>query len=344
MDALISGFNWYGFLIGSGMLICIALAYFMSKGRGFNGDVIFDIALIGIPLAIVGARAYYIIFDVLKNDNLSEWTFKRIIGLEGGLSGLAIYGGLIGGVVGIMLVYLAYKKKPQKERVSFFQILDIVFSVVVLGQVIGRWGNFANQEAYGNLVTNSSLQWFPYAVKIDGLWYQATFFYESFCNAILFTALMFFYNGKRKSFDGFCFSIYCIGYGVARFFIEGLRSDSLYLGSFRISQLVSALIILLGLFIIFSHVYNAKKQGKKPFILVKRDNLSLDYYGYEKSRFFILDGGIEENNENVSANAYESDTQEESQNEIDAETSNMDEEETPSIEEKEVIKENNEVE
>ena len=285
MGTLFSAFNWYGFLIGFGMLLCIIIAYFMNKSRGYSGDIVFDIALICIPLAIVGARAYYIIFDVLKNGNAAEWTLKRIVGLEGGLSGLAIYGGLIGGVIGGIIVYNIYKKKPEKEKMSFVQMLDMAFCVIVLGQVIGRWGNFANQEAYGQLVTNPSLQWFPLAVKIGDEWYQATFFYESFCNAIIFAVLMVLYNGRRKSFDGFCFSVYCIGYGTARFFIEGLRSDSLYLGIFRVSQLVSLAILALGVGIIVRHLILAKRCGKRPFIFVEQDALDAQYYGYEKSVF-----------------------------------------------------------
>ncbi len=304
MSTLISDFNWYGFLIGTGMLACIVVVYLMSKKRGYSGDIVFDISLICIPLAIVGARAYYIIFDIAKNGNAAEWTLKRIIGLEGGLAGLAIYGGLIGGVLGGVIVYNIYKRKPEGERMSFIQLLDMFFSVIVLGQVIGRWGNFANQEAYGRLITNPDWQWFPIGVKIDGLWYQATFFYESFFNALLFAALMYFYNGKRKSFDGFCFSVYCIGYGVVRFFVEGLRSDSLYLGKIRISQAVSVIIVLIGLTIIIRHIYGAKKSGKKIFILVDRAALNDGYYGYGQSVFSRLDRLNAQNEATVDEQGY----------------------------------------
>ena len=164
---------------------------------------------------------------------------------------------------------------------------DLAFTVIILGQAIGRWGNFANQEAYGRLVENPSLQWFPFAVFIDaeGAWYQATFFYESFLNLIGFALLMWIYNGKRKSFDGFSFSVYCIWYGVVRFFIEGLRSDSLYLvpGVLRVSQLVSALIVVAGIIIILAHMYRARAAGKKPFIMVDKAKLDSGYFGYDES-------------------------------------------------------------
>ena len=283
------GFNWYGFLIGLGMVICIILAYTMSVKRGYDKDLVFDICVICIPLAIVGARLYYVIFDIIGGGH--AWTFKQILGIgSGGLAGLAVYGGLIGGVLGGVIVHCLKRNKPPEKKATFLQMADLAFTVIILGQAIGRWGNFANQEAYGQLVTNPSLQWFPYAVHIEDSvyasgWYQATFFYESFCNAIGFALLMWLYNGKRKSFDGFCFCIYCIYYGVVRFFIEGLRSDSLYLvsGVLRVSQLVSALLAIGGVVGILVHIYRARSHGKKPFLLVEQDKLGPEYYGYEAS-------------------------------------------------------------
>lgn len=285
------GFNWYGFLIGGGMVLCIVIAYFISKKRGYYTDLVIDLALCCIPLAIVGARMGYIIFDVAGGGSTwAEWPLKRILGLDGGgLSGLMIYGGLIAAVAGSLIVIAIQKKHPEHERVSWIQMADLGFTVIILGQVIGRWGNFANQEAYGNLVTDKSLQFFPYAVFIEAknAWYQATFFYESFWNAIGFVFLMWFYNGKRKSFDGFNFAFYCIWYGFGRFFIEGLRSDSLYTGSgFRVSQLISIAIFLLGIGIIVYHIIMATRNKKNPFILIKESELSLDYYGYEKSMLY----------------------------------------------------------
>lgn len=290
------GFNWYGFLIGSGMVICIIIAYFMAKKRGYYSDLVFDISICCIPCAIVGARLYYIIFDLIANPD-ANWTFKRIIGLEGGLSGLAIYGGLIGACLGSLIVLALQKKKKPYERVNFMQMADLAFTVIILGQVIGRWGNFANQEAYGNEVLNTSLQWFPYAVHIDAAhsvtgkagWFQATFFYESMWNLIGFGLLMWFYNGKRKSFDGFVFSCYCIWYGIGRFFIEGLRTDSLWLipNVIRVSQLVSVIIFLFGIIYITVHVYRARSLGKKPFLFVEESKLGDEYLGYEKSIFYL---------------------------------------------------------
>ena len=288
------GFNWYGFLIGSAMVVCIVIAYVMATKRGYYKDLVFDICIICIPLAIVGARLYYVIFDIIGNGG--SWTFKQILGIgSGGLSGLAIYGGLIGAVLGGVIVHFIKRKKDPQNKANFLQMADLAFTVIILGQVIGRWGNFANQEAFGNPVTNPSLQWFPYAVFIDSAhaarhgvaagYYQATFFYESFLNAIGFGLLMWIYNGRRKSFDGFSLSVYLIWYGVVRFFIEGLRQDSLYLipDTLRVSQLLSAVLVIVGVAIILAHMYRARAAGKKPFIMVDKDKLSAEYYGYEQS-------------------------------------------------------------
>lgn len=286
--AACESFNWYGFLIGGGMVICIILSYYNAKKRGFNPDLVFEIAIICIPLALVGARLYYVIFSAIEG---REWTFVQILGWEdgkfNGLSGLAIYGGLIGAVLGGVLVALWHKKKkPEDEKATFLQMADLAFAVIILGQAIGRWGNFANQEAYGNEVVNSAMQWFPYAVEVGGKWYQATFFYESMWNLVGFALLFWMYAGKRKSFDGFVLSVYCIFYGVGRFFIEGLRSDSLYLipGVVRISQVVSVIIVLFGIVFILYHVYKARTLNKKPFIMVPVSELNSSYLWYEKSR------------------------------------------------------------
>lgn len=280
------GFNWYGFLIGCAMIACIVISYYMATKRGYYKDLVFDICIICIPLAIVGARLYYVIFDIIGNG--ASWTFKQVLGIgSGGLSGLAIYGGLIGAVTGGFIVHFWKRKKDPQNKANFLQMADLAFTVIILGQAIGRWGNFANQEAYGRLVENPSLQWFPYAVFIDaeGAYYQATFFYESILNLLGFALLMWIYNGKRKSFDGFSLSIYCIWYGVVRFFLEGLRSDSLYLvpGVLRVSQLLSAIIVVIGITIIITHMYRARSAGKKPFIMVDKAKLGNDYYGYEQS-------------------------------------------------------------
>lgn len=291
---LISAFGWYGALIGCGMAICIVLAFFMMKKRGYDSDIVFDIALICIPVGILGARTYFVLNDIAHNN--ASWTLAEFFGFFNGefvgFAGLAIYGGLIGGVLGLIIVRLINRRKEPSKQVTFIQLLDVCICLVILGQAIGRWGNFANGEAYGQLIENPSFQWFPFAVFIEGGkfgtgWYHACFFYESMWNFIGFALLQCIYNGKRKSFDGFCLAFYCVWYGTIRFFVESLRSDSMYFGGIKANQLISAIIFLAGVGIVVYHIVMAKRSGKKLFIFVEQDKLGMDYYGYEKSFLYL---------------------------------------------------------
>lgn len=290
--------NWYGFIIACGIICCIVGAYFAAKHRGIEGDLIIDIIVIGLPMAIIFARIYYVIFDMIDG---GHWTFSRFIGIDDkGLQGLAIYGAVLGAVLGSLIISLwkCRKKNPEEKHVSFTQILDLAFTFVILGQAIGRWGNFANEEAHGYAITDPSKMWFPFGVEVNGVWYYATFFYESMWDLATFAILCFMYCGKFKSFDGFNFACYCILYGSGRVWIEGLRSDSLWLippkaagtngmpdvGGVRVSQLVSALLIVFGVVFIIVHIVRARKADKKIFIFVPRNKLSEEYFDYEKTK------------------------------------------------------------
>lgn len=288
--------NWYGFIIAMGIVLCVIIAYFVCKHRGIEGDTVVDIILFGLPLAIIFARIYYVVFDLI-DPNGQRWTFTKFIGVDdGGLQGLAIYGAVIGVVIGMFLLSLwkNRKKNPQNKRISYAQLLDIALTFVILGQAIGRWGNYANEEAHGYAITDPSKMWFPLGVHIGSTWYYATFFYESMWNLVGFALLMFLFIGKRKSFDGFVFACYCIYYGIGRSWIEGMREDSLWLvpptdpatgaGGVRVSQLLSILLILFGITLIVIHIVRAKKAGKKPFIFVDQKKLCSAYYGYEKTK------------------------------------------------------------
>jgi len=203
--------------------------------RGWSSDLVLDFILIAVPLAIIGARLYYVAF---------EWNYfaanpAKIIAINEG--GLAIYGAVIGGFLGAFIFSKAAK-------FPFLKLIDLLIPSLILGQAIGRWGNFVNQEAFGALVTNPNLQFFPLAVYIQSLgeWHQATFFYESFCNSILLVITLLL--GRKGVKDGTLLATYFIGYGLARTVIEGLRTDSLYLfGSIRVSQLLSALLVIVGI-------------------------------------------------------------------------------------------------
>jgi phosphatidylglycerol:prolipoprotein diacylglycerol transferase len=256
---------WYAIIIVSGMLVAILLCQRLCKYRGLKSDIVLDMAIVCIPLGVIGARLYYIAFDT------NVWTFAEIFSRTGGL---AIYGGVIGGAVGAVIVCL-YKK------VSILKILDVMVPCLILAQAIGRWGNFANQEAYGNIVTSEGLKWFPYAVFIEaeGAFFQATFFYESLWNLI--GAAILYYGLRRTKIDGVVAGGYLVFYGIGRVFIEGLRSDSLYIGDsgIRVSQLLSGILIALGAAAIIClylrhKKLDAKQDKKKEAEAIRSDTAS----------------------------------------------------------------------
>lgn len=221
---------WYGIIIAIGVIAAIFITEKLASLEGIKEGQMTDIALISVFFGIIGARLYYVIFN---------WSYysqnpRKILAFREG--GLAIYGGII---FGALIIYYYAKKK----NFSFLKLADIIVPGVVLAQGIGRWGNFINQEAYG---TPTDLPW---AIIIDGVKVHPTFFYESLGDIIIFFIL--YCTFKKKRFDGQILALYMILYGVLRFFVEGLRIDSLMFGSFRVSQLVSLLIIILGFCIFY---------------------------------------------------------------------------------------------
>ncbi|MEG1752693.1 MAG: prolipoprotein diacylglyceryl transferase, partial [Christensenella sp.] len=193
-------------------------------------------------LAIIGARLYYVAF---------EWGYysehpEEIIAVWNG--GIAIYGAIIGGVIAAVILS-KWRKFP------LGRLLDVCAPGLILGQAIGRWGNFVNQEAFGQIVTNPKLQFFPYAVFISerytgtemiiNQWVQATFFYESMWDIAMMVLLLFY--ARRAKHDGNVFAMYLIGYGIGRFWIEGLRVSTLQVGGIAVSQLLSLVLIAVGL-------------------------------------------------------------------------------------------------
>ena len=233
----IEGFNiaWYGIIIGCGMLLACLLAAWRAKRAGYKTDLILDFVLWAIPISVICARLYYVIFEW---DYYSQDLSKILAFREGGL---AIYGGVIGGIL-TAIIFCRIQKFP------LLRLMDFAMPSLILGQAIGRWGNFVNQEAFGNLITDLNLQFFPYGVYIErlGEWHQATFFYESMWNLAVFIIMMLVARKVKKA--GWMTAIYFIGYGLGRFFIEGLRTDSLYLvPGIRVSQLVSLILIAAGI-------------------------------------------------------------------------------------------------
>lgn len=227
--------RWYAAIICLGLVAGLLVAYLMGRKRGYNFDMVLDLLLLALPVCIIGARLYYVAFEWESYKNNPAEIFAIWHG------GLAIYGAVIGGVIAAV-VFCKWRKVPLGD------VLDIGSLGLILGQAIGRWGNFANQEAFGNLITNPNLQFFPYGVYIDqlGEWHQATFFYESMWNFLVLAVLLWYF--KRAKHKGNVFVAYLALYGVGRFFIEGLRTDSLWMipGVIRVSQLLSAILVLFG--------------------------------------------------------------------------------------------------
>ena len=218
--------RWYGLLIASAVLIGTVLALKEAKRKGVNEETLIDMLLFAVPAAIIGARAYYVIF---------MWDYysknpSQILNIRGG--GLAIHGVIIAGTL-VAIIFAKVRKE------SFWKLADIVAPSLILGQAIGRWGNFANQEAHGGPTD------LPWGIMIDGVKVHPTFLYESIWNLLVFGFLLW-YRRKKATVEGEIYLLYLILYSVGRFFIEGLRTDSLMLGPFRVAQLISLAIIMSG--------------------------------------------------------------------------------------------------
>lgn len=219
---------WYSALIVTGIALAIYLASREERRLGLPQDTVIDLALVAVPCGIVGARLYYVAMS------WQHFAANPISALYIWQGGLAVYGSVIGGALGVW----AYARK---KRLRFAALADIIAPGLILAQAIGRWGNYFNMEAYGPLVTDQRLQFFPMAVMIpsDGgyVWHAATFFYESMWNLGGFIALW--ALRRRQKQAGNVFAWYLLIYGSGRFIIEQLRQDSLYLGPFRVSQYLS---------------------------------------------------------------------------------------------------------
>lgn len=224
---------WYAILIALSFLIAIvALKKECSKNK-INYEDILEIMIIAIPIAIISARLYYVIFNLdcyLKNP-------LEIINIKNG--GLAIYGGIIGACITIIIC-------AKKKKIKILKICDMCVPYLSLGQSIGRWGNFFNIEAHGTETNNL----FRMGIIENGKYIEVhpTFLYESVCTFILFFILL--YISRYKKYDGQLTLIYLFFYSGIRMIIEGLRTDSLMLGNIRISQLISIIIFCITLLIL----------------------------------------------------------------------------------------------
>ena len=255
---------WYGLIIATAMIVCVLLALKHAHKNKFAKDLIYDIMIVSIPSAIVGARLYYV---------LCEWSYysadlKRIFDTRSG--GLAVYGGIIGAFLGAFIM-LRIKKIP------FSTCADYCIVYIPLGQAIGRWGNFFNQEAFG---TTTSLPWGMTSSEVSSylsshcpnldpsMPVHPTFLYESLFNVLLFFILL--YVRKRSKYAFETTSVYMILYGAVRFLIEGLRTDSLYIANtdLRTSQVLSLVLVLTGLiYIAVAHTKYIAREDLPQWVL-----------------------------------------------------------------------------
>ena len=247
----IFGFSiaYYGIVIVTGMMIAIWIAQREAKRTGQNPEQYLDLAMIGIAAGILGARIYYVIFawDYYKDDLLSIFNIRQ--------GGLAIYGGIIGACIAVVIY-------SRKKKQNFSLLMDTASMSIVFGQIMGRWGNFFNREAFGDYTNNLFAMQLPvsavraneitqkmwdHVVTVNGVEYiqvHPTFLYESLWNVGVL--LFLFWFRKRKKFNGEVFLMYLIGYGLGRIWIEGLRTDQLLFPvvGLPVSQLLSGCFVV----------------------------------------------------------------------------------------------------
>ena len=232
---------WYGIIIALACLVAVVFLIFNAKKNDLESEFIVDSFPWLIVCGIVGARLYFVL------SNISDYISKPLEIFAIWKGGIAIYGAIIGGAVGL---YYFCKKKG----IKFLQVLDVYAPSLILGQAIGRWGNFFNGEAYG-VETNSKFQMIIKKVGEAPVKAHPTFLYESLACLIGFILLLILPKIFKKFYEnkGYVFYTYLIIYGIARFFIEGLRTDSLpYGGNFKISQILSCIIVIFGIVMLFT--------------------------------------------------------------------------------------------
>lgn len=228
--------HWYGILIASAFLIGILGTARHVRRAGLNEDDYYSLIMLIVVFAILGARLYYVIFEwphyaVNPADILAVWK-----------GGLAVHGGIIAGCLTLFLGCRHY-------RLPFWQVSDIIAPFLILGQAIGRWGNYFNGEAFGYVVDKAKIPW---AIYVQGEWHHPTFLYESIWNLIGFFVLIA-ASKHDKIKTGDVSLLYFMYYSIGRFFIEGLRTDSLMLGPLRMAQVMSVLLFSSALVLFLKH-------------------------------------------------------------------------------------------
>lgn len=278
---------WYGILIAIG--VCLALIYGIKNGDrfGIKGDHIIDSFLVVLPVSILSARSYYIIFDPS-----GQSSFRNFFNFSNGqgFSGLAIYGGIIGAVISIIIMQRIYK-------FSLLAALDVTSVGFLIGQGVGRWGNFVNQEAYG---TFTGSEWFGMTggrianeVGSSALVHPC-FLYESIWCIIGFFVLHHF--SKKRKYKGQIALMYGVWYGFERTFIELLRTDSLMIGSIRVSSLLSAILCIscaVVLYVLHKRGVGEQKEDYTP-LFATVEEMSVESIAYDEKNL-ETDSTIEQN-------------------------------------------------
>lgn len=246
--------RWYAFIIVTAIIISLVMLNFLLKNEAeLEMEFFLDFLIAALPLAIIGARLYYVVFNL---DYYLAQPLKILAIKEGGL---AVHGALLMGTA--VLYYFC----RQREK-SFLKTLDYLAPLAAFSQAVGRWGNFINQEAYGKEVGASFYQYFPKFIKkqmyINAEYKEPTFLYESAANLILFSFLLILLKRGRRA-EGEVFALYLFFYSFYRYFIEDLRTDSLLIAGFQAAQLISLILALLALvlFLYLRSNKNNKKSG-----------------------------------------------------------------------------------
>ncbi|MBR3687152.1 MAG: prolipoprotein diacylglyceryl transferase [Clostridia bacterium] len=256
---------WYGIIITCGIIFAYLYAVYRGKYESVCFDDTIDIVIWTVILGVIGARLYYVLTSLDKYiDGTFLGTLKNMLNLRGG--GLAIYGGIIGGILGIVI-------STRFKKINTIKVFDMAAPGVMIGQLLGRWGNFFNGEAFGGIVSEKNPLYFMRMGIIsrnsisdfgttEMVYVHPTFLYESLWNLTGFIIINALY--KKKKFNGQIACMYLSWYGFGRMFIEGLRTDSLYLGNtgIRISQLVGLIcFVVFGALLVVGLIYSKKFDG-----------------------------------------------------------------------------------
>lgn len=241
--------RWYGVSIALAFGIGLMLAYYHTQRRHVDPDKFINLMILLIPSAIIGARLYYVLFNLTYYLAYPREIFATWHG------GLAIHGGIIGGLIATII----YIRK--EHSLKFWAVADVIAPSLVLGQAIGRWGNFFNQEVHGGPVSYAFISKFPafiqHGMYIDGQYYHPTFLYESLWDLLVFVFL-FWLIRKKTLPDGIVFLSYVMLYSIGRFLIEGIRTDSLMLGPLRIAQVISIIAIIFAVALLYNKLKKRK--------------------------------------------------------------------------------------